>query len=387
MSEQTDPFDFSPEFEAALREKYKGPASDSDWRIFLDMCKRRKLIPGSQVHLTTRAAKEYSEDLHTSVFVRKATFITSIDAFRLIAQRTGDYAGQRQPVYVYLENDAPTILSKYPLPGKQLYGVEVSVLRKTFQEPLTAFARFEAYVSTYRKNNVDEVSPMWARRGPEQCAKCAEALALRQAFPEDLSGLYTDDEMAHVQDEAETAVTPTTATVTISTDVIAPPAGMNPTPATDHGSRSQSEQDFDKGASNTPTPPISAPQSDSTESPEDKQQVIDYLLTNKRELYQVSPSESTDSGLPTKEQYDAYCSRATELKIELERAGLKAGRGLPTGTKLKRYFLKTLGVEDKPDVLKTFTVEQWDTVFATFSTGPLNGQVEAVEFANQKEEK
>ena len=121
----------------------------------------------------------------------------SIDGARLVAERTGEYEGQTTPEFtgdgknwtqVWLDSEPPK-------------AARVGVYRRGFREPLYAVALWGAYAvyqdvwENGRKTDGQNLSAMWAKMGPLMLAKCAEMLALRKAFPQDLSGLYSTEEM------------------------------------------------------------------------------------------------------------------------------------------------------------------------------------------------
>lgn len=154
--------EFTPDQVALIKSQVAPNATNDELKLFLYQAQRTGLDPLTrQIYCIHRGGK--------------MTIQTSIDGFRVIAERSGDYAGQSEPIFN--EQDGKIIscsISVYRFRGDVRYQASVGV----------------AYMAEY-----DAGGPMWRKMPHTMIAKCAEALALRKAYPQDLSGLYTADEM------------------------------------------------------------------------------------------------------------------------------------------------------------------------------------------------
>lgn len=156
---------------------------DAELQLFLYECQRRRLDPfAKQIYLIGRNDRQAGRKVYRSQ--------VSIDGFRLIARRAADQAGVDYGYEDTLWYDRAGREHKIWLTKEPPAGAKVVVLRNGMR--YDAEARFEAYAATFPSG---DLMAQWATMGDVMIAKCAEALALRKAFPEDLGGLYTVEEM------------------------------------------------------------------------------------------------------------------------------------------------------------------------------------------------
>lgn len=148
-------------------------ASDDELKLFMHIANKSGLDPfARQIYATKRVNHKTGE--------KTMVVQTSIDGFRLIASRTDAYAGSDDPVFDNEENPTKATVTIY----KMVQGQRCA---------FTATARWKEYCPPTGQDF------MWKKMPCVMLAKVAEALALRKAFPADLSGIYAKEEM----DQAE----------------------------------------------------------------------------------------------------------------------------------------------------------------------------------------
>ncbi len=194
-----------------LRKGLCAKCTADEFELFAETCNKTGLDPFMrQIYPVFRPDRKQNRDV--------MQIQVSIDGMRLVAERSGHYAGQVGPFWCGKDGvwkDVWLSDKEFPLAAK------VGVMRHDFNEVLWAAARFQSYVQTTYERRPNQ---MWSKFPDVMIAKCAEALALRKAFPMELSGLYSTEEMSQA-DNAE----PSTGKVNVSPNTA--PKAKTPAPA------------------------------------------------------------------------------------------------------------------------------------------------------------
>ena len=163
-----------------IKRLYCKDATPDEIKIFSHVCQKTGLDPmRNQIYFVKRQDK--------------MTIQTSIDGYRLIAERSGRYTPGREPTYTYNKDGGLLSATAY---------IKKRTNDKIWHE-VSATAFYEEYVQKFKNRSTGqwEVSNFWIKMPHVMLAKCAESLALRRGFPAELSDIYTTDEMSQASVE------------------------------------------------------------------------------------------------------------------------------------------------------------------------------------------
>jgi phage recombination protein Bet len=161
-------------------------APNAELAVFMHRCQVTRLDPfARQITMIKRREKAGGE------YRDKWTIQTEIDGYRVIAARAARDAGvvlSYGDTTWYDADSQPHDVWVLPEPPA---AARVVVYRDG--KPFPGVARFASFAAFTKEG---KLMANWASMPEHMIAKCAEAQALRKAFPQDLEGVFTSDETA-----------------------------------------------------------------------------------------------------------------------------------------------------------------------------------------------
>lgn len=171
-----------------------GNVTDQEVIMFINLCKYQGLNPLVRDAYLIKYGNS-----------KPATIVTSKDAIMKRAMKNPRYAGHTAGVVVIKENDTTPEyrVGSLVLAGEYLVGGWAKTFIQGYSVPIETVVGFEEYAG---KTKEGKLNSMWASKPGTMIRKVALVASLREAFPDDLQGMYASEEVnAQIDD---TMVTP-----------------------------------------------------------------------------------------------------------------------------------------------------------------------------------
>jgi phage recombination protein Bet len=186
-----------PQWRTLMNNLYPGAAGESVLMVW-DYCVARKLDPLKKpCHIVPMEVK----DAKTGSYIWRDVVMPGIYEYRTTAQRTGEYLGHSEPQYGPV-GDYKGVMAPEWCSMTVYRWNPLSKLRAEFPVKV----EFKEIVATKRGG---DVNARWSKAPKQMLTKCTEAAGLREAFPDELGGTHTVEEMEGQNQTDVLDITPT----------------------------------------------------------------------------------------------------------------------------------------------------------------------------------
>ena len=196
-----------------------GNVTDQEVVYFLNLCKYQKLNPLVKECYLIKYGNQ------------PATMVTSKDALLKRAMRNPKYKGHEAGVIVRIIETGELEYRKgsFVIDGEELIGGWAKTYVEGYEVPIEAAVSFREFAGYTKDGNLNS---MWAGKPGSMIRKTALVTSLREAFPDDLSGMYASEEVGVDFDDTTGAAPVEIPDAPMETEVIYPdpePAGQQAT--------------------------------------------------------------------------------------------------------------------------------------------------------------
>ena len=161
----------------------QGSVTDQEIVYFMHLCKSRQLNPFIKEAYLIKYGQE------------PATMVVARDALEKRAIKNVQYNGKKVGIYV-MNKETNELIKRdgtiYIKETEKLIGAWCTVYRKDWENPVSVEVNLDEYIGRKKDGTVNA---NWTNKPVTMVTKVAKAQALREAFIEELEGMYEQEEV------------------------------------------------------------------------------------------------------------------------------------------------------------------------------------------------